>query len=74
MKMVNEANYSTLIISAIRDFQDTLPHLSFGEVMYALLRSVDDFEGDLNCLKSIREVDDKRIYEAIEKAIKIEQE
>lgn len=72
--MANESNYSTLIITSIRDFQEVLPHLSFGEVMYALLREVDEFNGDLNCLKAIREVDDKRIYEAIEKAIKTEQE
>lgn len=72
--MANETNYSTLILTSLRDFQETLPHLTFGEIMYSLLREVKDFNGDLQCLKAIREVSDEKIYDAVEKAMRTEQE
>ena len=72
--MSNKPNYSTLIISALKDFQTTFPEMTFGEVLYAFLRQ--GVSGEVipqGCLKAIRELSDEVIYESIEKAIKIEQ-
>ena len=73
--MSNKPNYSTLIISSLKDFQTTFPEMTFGEVLYSFLRQgVSGAQIPEGCLNPIRALSDEVIYEAIEKTIKIEQE
>ena len=67
--------YTTLIISSLRDLKEKSPEMSFGEMLYTIFRKKSfptKPEGvDTTWFLSLNEED---IYNAVEKAIKLETE
>lgn len=65
--------FTTLIISSLSDMRDNLPEMSFGEMMYTVLRKSNlPSKPDDVSTSWLLDLKDEDIYNAIEKAIKAE--
>lgn len=69
------AQFTTLIVSALNDMKDSFPDMTFGEILYTVLRK-ENLNGKPNDASTswLLDIKDEEYYNAIEKSIKQEKE
>lgn len=67
--------FTTLIISSLSDMRDNFPEMTFGEILYTVLRKKNlPSKPDDVSTTWLMSLEDEEIYNAIEKAIKAEKQ
>ena len=66
-------DYRHVAIDTLSEFAEEQPSMTLGEMIYSTLRE-NNFGRDIGSIKNIKELGDKEIYLAVDKAKRYERE
>ena len=70
---MKDINYKPLIFKKLAEFKDHESNMTMGEILYSFLRPKISKHGNVESIKWLREISDRKLHNAMEKAQTIEE-